>query len=123
MHFQNCKLIRVIDGDTIVAEIDLGFHVTTQQIFRLKGIDTHELRSNDEYEKIKAGQEKLFVERLLTTGQNMQIFSEKTEKFGRWLADVYYYNTEFLEYRNLSDDIKKFMNREELEKENKGLFE
>ena len=113
MHFQNCKLIRVIDGDTIVVEIDLGFHVTTKQIFRLKGVNTHELHSKDEHEKILANQERLFVERLLQTGENIQVFSEKTEKFGRWLADVYYYNTKFLHYRSLSEDIKRFMNGEE----------
>ena len=41
------KVIRVIDGDTIECEIDLGYSITTRQRFRIKGIDTPELKGSD----------------------------------------------------------------------------
>ena len=42
-YYYNCTLVRVIDGDTIDVDIDLGFSVTlTKQRVRLAGIDTPE---------------------------------------------------------------------------------
>lgn len=37
------ELVRVIDGDTIVANIDLGFNLYKKATIRLLNIDTHEL--------------------------------------------------------------------------------
>ena len=45
------KLVRVVDGDTIDAEIDLGFGVFIKQRIRLYGIDTPESRTKDLEEK------------------------------------------------------------------------
>jgi micrococcal nuclease len=38
-----CRVIKVIDGDTVDAEVDLGFRVTMQMRFRLAGIDAPEM--------------------------------------------------------------------------------
>ena len=38
----NGQVIRVIDGDTFDALVDLGFHVITTQRFRMLGIDAPE---------------------------------------------------------------------------------
>lgn len=46
-----CKLIRVIDGDTIEALIDLGFDTWTMRTIRLINIDTPEIRTKDLTEK------------------------------------------------------------------------
>ena len=54
MYKYNAKLIRVIDGDTIDALIDLGFDVWVKKRIRLYGIDTPETRTRDLEEK-KAG--------------------------------------------------------------------
>jgi len=83
------KLIRVIDGDTIVVEIDLGFKIFTHQILRLKDIDTAEIfhpKSPKEREEgIKA---KIFVEQFLKD-KKLLIKTHKTGKYGRWLAEVF----------------------------------
>ena len=43
-----CKLIKVIDGDTIDIDIDLGFGVWLRnQRIRMYGIDTPESRTRD----------------------------------------------------------------------------
>mgnify|MGYP003647432670 CR=1 FL=1 len=42
-----CKVERVVDGDTIDVNIDLGFDVCTKQRVRLLGIDTPESRTFD----------------------------------------------------------------------------
>ena len=45
------KVHKVVDGDTIDVDIDLGFNVSYFQRVRLAGIDTPESRTSDEYEK------------------------------------------------------------------------
>jgi micrococcal nuclease len=42
MYRYTARLVRVIDGDTYVLDIDLGFHVHTEQHVRLLGIDCPE---------------------------------------------------------------------------------
>ena len=55
-----CKLLRVIDGDTVDVDIDLGFGVwLRKQRIRLYGIDTPESRTRDLEEK-KYGISKIF---------------------------------------------------------------
>jgi micrococcal nuclease len=54
MFVYNAKLIRVIDGDTVDAKIDLGFDVWVKKRIRLYGINTPETRTRDLEEK-KAG--------------------------------------------------------------------
>ena len=52
----NCTLDRVIDGDTIDVNIDLGFDVwLNKQRVRLSGIDTPESRTRDLAEKKLGG--------------------------------------------------------------------
>ena len=53
MYEYKCKLVKVVDGDTIDIDIDLGFGVWVQkQRIRLYGIDTPEARTSDATEKI-----------------------------------------------------------------------
>ena len=54
MYKYKAKLIRVIDGDTIEASIDLGFGLRYETTIRLYGINTPETRTRDLEEK-KAG--------------------------------------------------------------------
>ena len=47
-----CKLVKVVDGDTVDVDIDLGFGVWLQnQRIRLYGIDAPESRTSDAEEK------------------------------------------------------------------------
>ena len=53
MHEYKCKLVKVVDGDTIDVDIDLGFGVWLRnQRIRMYGIDTPESRTSDKVEKI-----------------------------------------------------------------------
>lgn len=52
MYEYNCKVVRVVDGDTVDVDIDLGFGVVyANQRIRLYGIDTPESRTRDPIEK------------------------------------------------------------------------
>jgi len=78
------ELVRVIDGDTLVARVDLGFRTWITQTFRLRGIDAPEI-SCTLGQKAKAE-----VAARLTTCTCLVIKTYKQEKFGRFLADVFY---------------------------------
>ena len=43
MYVYNCKVLNVVDGDTIDIEIDLGFHIKVKERVRLLGVDTPEV--------------------------------------------------------------------------------
>ena len=53
MYEYRCKVIRVIDGDTVDVDIDLGFGIVLKdERVRIMGIDTPESRTRDKVEKL-----------------------------------------------------------------------
>ena len=84
------SLVRVIDGDTIVVNIDLGLGVwVCNQYLRLYGIDTPELRGQEREAGLRARQ---FVCHALKCSE-IVIETHKGDskgKYGRWLATVWY---------------------------------
>lgn len=81
-------VLRCIDGDTIVAEIDLGLRMSSSQTLRLIGIDTAELRSHDPRtrELANAGAKRTAE---LVQGKRVIIRTTKSDSFGRYLAQVW----------------------------------
>jgi micrococcal nuclease len=43
MYIYNCKVLNVVDGDTIDIELDLGFHIKVKERVRLLNVDTPEV--------------------------------------------------------------------------------
>ena len=89
MYTYLAEVVRVVDGDTVVFKVDLGFKMTTEQSFRLYGIDTPELRSRDPNERERAQAAKAFVQGILPVGEKVTLVTHKADKYGRWLAEVY----------------------------------
>ena len=84
-----CTILRVIDGDTVDVDIDLGFGVwLRKQRIRLYGIDTPESRTRDKEEKKFGLLAKYYVERFLPKGSTATLVTEKDGKgkFGRILG-------------------------------------
>ena len=76
-------LVRVVDGDTLRADLDLGAEVTLKgQALRVLGIDAPELREPGG----RAAKEA--VEKFLS-GKKLKVELHGKEKYGRWLADVF----------------------------------
>ena len=83
------KLYKVVDGDTIDVDIDLGFDISLFQRVRLAGIDTPESRTKDVYEKKLGLEVKEKLNDLLKNATKIVIKTEKpdsTEKYGRILG-------------------------------------
>ena len=80
--------LRVIDGDTIDAEIDLGFDVKIKERIRFMGINTPETRTKDLEEKAKGLAAKDRVKQLLDGCENITLNSHGVGKFGRCLGEI-----------------------------------
>ena len=89
MYEYNCKILRVIDGDTVDVDIDLGFGIWIhKERIRLHGIDTPESRTRDKIEKIFGFEAKRMVQTWLPVGSNQTLVTtkDKSGKFGRVLG-------------------------------------
>ena len=49
----DAKIVRVVDGDTVDADIFLGFDINMRQRLRLYGVNAPETRSRDPVEKAR----------------------------------------------------------------------
>ena len=90
MYTYKAKCIRVIDGDTIDADIDLGFDITIRKRIRLSGIDTPESRTRDLEEKKRRLASKDRLVEILDMG-SLVIESKDVGKFGRVLGILHIY--------------------------------
>ena len=92
------EITRVVDGDTVDVNIDLGFNIVlTGERVRIMGIDTPESRTSDKVEKVFGLASKDRLKHLLEHGAHLVTTLEKDGddakgKFGRILGDfnVYY---------------------------------
>ena len=87
----SCKLIKVIDGDTIDIDIDLGFGVWLRnQRIRMYGIDTPESRTRDLEEKKYGLAAKAFLTEMLDDSQlTLKTHKDERGKFGRILGEIW----------------------------------
>jgi len=83
------KINRVIDGDTIDVDIDLGFWVTVSYRVRLKDIDAAETRTKDLEEKAEGIKARLWLEKELAREGEWIIETHKEDKYGRILGTLY----------------------------------
>ena len=92
MYEYKCKLVKVVDGDTIDIDIDLGFGVWLQnQRIRMYGIDTPESRTSDDIEKVYGNAAKLFLVKWTNSGDlTLKTFKDGKGKYGRILGEIWY---------------------------------
>ena len=95
MYEYRCKLVKVIDGDTIDVDIDLGFGVwLKKERVRLVGIDTPESRTRDLEEKKYGLAAKEFLIKWTGAGElRLKTQKDKTGKFGRILGELWTFDT------------------------------
>jgi micrococcal nuclease len=102
------KINRVIDGDTIDVDIDLGFWVTVSYRVRLKDIDAAETRTLDVEEKKEGVKARLWLEKELARKGEWIIETHKEDKYGRILGTLYFVGDPVtLNERMLNEGIAK----------------
>ena len=89
MYEYRCKIVRVVDGDTVDVDIDLGFGMWIhKERIRVYGIDTPESRTRDSTEKIFGKLATEAVKSWLPPGSTQTLITQKDKsgKFGRILG-------------------------------------
>lgn len=85
--YQFARVLRVIDGDTLEIELDLGFRLRIVERFRLRDYNAPELKSSDPREHAM-GAEAWAQLQIMLADRRVEVASWKADSFGRWLADV-----------------------------------
>ena len=90
-HGYSCKLVRVVDGDTADAMIDLGFKTWVKKRIRFYGVDAWESRTRNLEEKKKGLAAKAYVKDLLenSDGGKFALRSHGVGKYGRVLGELF----------------------------------
>jgi micrococcal nuclease len=83
---------KIVDGDTIDADIDLGFDISLTKRIRLAGVDTPESRTTDVEEKKLGLDAKDWLKNRLQFAKDILIKTElpdSTEKYGRIIGHLF----------------------------------
>ena len=89
-YLYEAELIRVIDGDTVDAWIDLGFNITVRRRIRLWGINAPETRTRDLEEKREGKLAAARLEEMLALNRgSFMVRSIGVDKYGRCLGELY----------------------------------
>jgi micrococcal nuclease len=86
------SITKVVDGDTIDANIDLGFDISLTKRIRLAGIDSPESRTTNLKEKALGLESKEWLKKSLEGAKDIIIKTEKpdsTEKYGRIIGHLF----------------------------------
>jgi micrococcal nuclease len=80
---------KIVDGDTVDVDIDLGFDCWMHnQRIRLYGIDTPECRTRNKQEKAHGLLAKKYVQETLIVGEVYALRTREKGKFGRYLGEI-----------------------------------
>ena len=90
-HIYSAKLVRVVDGDTADAMIDLGFNVWVKNRIRFMGVDAWESRTRNKEEKVKGLAAKAYVKDILENSDEGKFLlkSHGVGKYGRVLGELF----------------------------------
>ena len=98
-------MTRVVDGDTVDVEIDLGFKVLHRARVRMLGIDTPESRTRNLAEKALGLASKARLKELLKGKKTKLVCTKEKGKFGRVLATVWTIDKITGEETNVNDRL------------------
>lgn len=89
MYEYNATLVRVVDGDTVDALVDLGFDTWKKVRIRFYGMDAWESRTRDKEEKVKGlAAKNRVVELMDLAGGKFTLRSHGVGKYGRCLGEL-----------------------------------
>ena len=90
MYIYSAKCLKVVDGDSIDARVDLGFDTFKKIRIRLVGINAPESRTRDLEEKERGLAAKARVKQLMSESKNhFVLHSQGVGKFGRCLGEIF----------------------------------
>ena len=111
MYEYKAKILKIVDGDTMDVEIDLGFNMHANMRLRLSGLDTEDLNDSNLQKRSMAKDAKARVEELVSQkGKDFVVvrtIKDRKEKFGRYLATIVFQDNTNLNETLLSEGLAK----------------
>ncbi len=100
MYHYKAKIIKWVDGDTLLLEVDLGFYVKRTERIRLARIDTPEIRSEIAYRRRKARHARAVGKKFCPEGETVEIKSKviHIDMYARYIAEVFYNGINLSDY-------------------------
>jgi len=99
MYEYKAKVTKVVDGDTVDCDVDLGFYMTAKIRFRLARINTPEVRGTEKEDGLVSKQ--WLIDFLNSHNNEIIVRTAKTGKYGRWLGEIIIGET------NVNDELVK----------------
>ncbi len=88
MYVYNARITSVYDGDTVTADVDLGFSVWAHgEKLRLYGINTPEVRGEEREQGLVSRD--WLRDKLVGKDVLIRTLKDKKGKYGRYLAEIY----------------------------------
>tara|TARA_Y100001938_G_C7996326_1_gene382305 strand:+ start:255 stop:674 length:420 start_codon:yes stop_codon:yes gene_type:complete len=90
MYEYKCHITRIVDGDTVDANIDCGFDIIFKSRIRLYGVDTPESRTRNLDEKARGKMASAFLQEQINKAKLVKVKTklDKKGKFGRVLGSI-----------------------------------
>lgn len=101
-----CEVLRTIDGDTFVGALNYGFRQYMDRSIRVRNLDTAELNSSIEAERIHARAARDFADSLIPVGSTVILVTAKMAIYDRIEADVYYIDPASGHQHSLTDALR-----------------
>jgi len=89
LYIYKAKVVRIVDGDTLIANLDRGFKDYSEKRLRIIGIEAQSLTDKDETLKKSAKESKKFLEELLPVGTEIFVKSLSLDLYGRPLSHIW----------------------------------
>ena len=99
MYTYKAHIVRWVDGDTVIVDIDLGFFVTRQERIRLARINAPELTSNIPFQVRKAKHARAMANRLCPEGSLVIIKTRKIQDmYARYIGEIIFKDENVSDY-------------------------
>lgn len=84
--YENVIVTKIVDGDTIDVNIDLGFHTWKFARIRFLGMNAPEIKG---VERPQGLESKEFLSKLIPVDSEVKFDCKGQDKYGRWLGVIY----------------------------------
>jgi micrococcal nuclease len=100
MYTYKATIVRWIDGDTVLLDIDLGFNIIRQERIRLARINATELNSKIPFQVRKAKHARAVLNKFCPPGSTISVTTSKNKKdmYARYIAEVKFNNKNISDY-------------------------
>jgi len=90
MYSYKAEIVRWVDGDTVILDIDLGFYVTRQERVRLARINAPELNSQVPYQVRKAKSARAKAKKFAPEGTTVLLTTSKNDidRYSRYIGEI-----------------------------------